>query len=89
VDKPIIPNTFTPNGDGVNDAWEIQYLESYPEVRVDIFNRFGVRVYASIGYNKPWNGTLNGSDLPVGTYYYVIDPKLGIPPYSGWVTILR
>ncbi len=32
---------------------------------------------------------MNGSDLPVGTYYYVIDPKLGIPAYSGWVTILR
>ncbi|MES3019222.1 MAG: PKD domain-containing protein [Bacteroidota bacterium] len=89
VDKPIIPNTFTPNGDGVNDVWEIEYLDSYPEVRVDIFNRFGVRVYASIGYANPWSGTLNGNDLPVGTYYYVIDPKLGIPPYSGWVTILK
>lgn len=89
VDKPIIPNTFTPNGDGVNDVWVIEYLDSYPEVRVDIFNRFGVRVYASIGYTKPWNGTLNGSDLPVGTYYYVIDPKLGIPAYAGWVTILK
>ncbi len=89
VDKPIIPNTFTPNGDGVNDVWEIEYLDSYPEVRVDIFNRFGVRVYASIGYTTPWNGTLNGSDLPVGTYYYVIDPKLGIPAYAGWVTILK
>jgi gliding motility-associated-like protein len=89
VDKPIIRNTFTPNGDGVNDLWEIEYLESYPEVRVDVFNRFGVRVYASVGYTRPWNGTMNGSDLPVGTYYYVIDPKLGIPAYTGWVTILR
>uniref|UniRef100_UPI0039834C7D PKD domain-containing protein n=1 Tax=Daejeonella sp. TaxID=2805397 RepID=UPI0039834C7D len=89
VDKPIIRNTFTPNGDGVNDVWQIEYLESYPEVRVDIFNRFGMRIYASIGYQTPWNGTLNGSDLPVGTYYYVIDPKLSIPVYTGWVTILR
>lgn len=89
VDKPIIRNTFTPNGDGVNDVWEIEYLDSYPEVRVDIFNRFGIRIYASIGYSTPWNGTLNGNDLPVGTYYYVIDPKLGIPVYTGWVTILR
>ena len=89
VDKPIIRNTFTPNGDGVNDVWQIEYLDSYPEVRVDIFNRFGVRIYASIGYKTPWNGTLNGSELPVGTYYYVIDPKLGIPVYTGWVTILR
>lgn len=89
VDKPIIRNTFTPNGDAVNDVWEIEYLESYPEVRVDVFNRFGVRVYASIGYTTPWDGTMKGSNLPVGTYYYVIDPKLGIPVYTGWVTILR
>ena len=89
VDKPIIRNTFTPNGDGVNDVWQIEYLDSYPEVRIDIFNRFGVRIYASIGYEIPWNGTINGSELPVGTYYYVIDPKLGIPVYTGWVTILR
>lgn len=89
VDKPIIRNTFTPNGDGVNDVWQIEYLESYPEVRVDIFNRFGLRIYASIGYETPWNGTLNGEELPVGTYYYVIDPKLSIPVYTGWVTILR
>jgi gliding motility-associated-like protein len=77
VDKPVIRNTFTPNGDGVNDEWEIKYLDSYPEVRVDIFNRFGVKVYASIGYKTPWNGTQN------------IDPKLGMPAYTGWVTILR
>ncbi|WP_276347833.1 PKD domain-containing protein [Daejeonella sp. JGW-45] len=89
VEKPIIRNTFTPNGDGVNDLWLIDYLESYPEVRVDIFNRFGVKVYASIGYTTPWDGNSNGSQLPVGTYYYVIDPKMGLPAYTGWVTILR
>lgn len=89
VEKPIIPNTFTPNGDGVNDAWEIKYLDSYPDVTVDIFNRFGVKVYNSIGYIQPWNGIFNGQDLPVGTYYYVIDPKITLPVFSGWVTILR
>ncbi|MEJ7779082.1 MAG: PKD domain-containing protein [Daejeonella sp.] len=89
VDKPVIRNTFTPNGDGVNDVWEIDYLESYPEVRVDIFNRFGVKVHNSIGYLTPWNGMFNGSELPVGTYYYVIDPKSGLPVYTGWVTVLR
>ncbi len=89
VEKPVIRNTFTPNGDGINDVWAVDYLESYPEVRVDIFNRFGVKVFASIGYTTPWDGTSNGSQLPVGTYYYLIDPKLGLPAYTGWVTILR
>lgn len=89
VEKPIIPNTFTPNGDSVNDLWVIRYLDSYPDVTVNIFNRFGVKVYSSIGYIQPWNGILNGEGLPVGTYYYVIDPKMSIPLFSGWVTILR
>ena len=89
VEKPVIPNTFTPNGDGVNDLWQIKYLESYPGVSVNIFNRFGVKVYGSVGYLQAWNGILNGQGLPVGTYYYAIDPKIGIPVFTGWVTILR
>ena len=89
VEVPVIRNTFTPNGDGVNDIWQIEYLDSYPEVSVNIFNRFGVKIYTSIGYLNPFNGTFNGAELPVGTYYYVIDPKLGFPVYKGWVTILR
>jgi gliding motility-associated-like protein len=89
VEVPVIRNTFTPNGDGVNDSWQIDYLDSYPGVSVNIFNRFGVKVYTSIGYLKPFNGTFNGAELPVGTYYYVIDPRLGLPIYKGWVTILR
>ena len=89
VEKPVIPNTFTPNGDGANDLWQIKYLDSYPNVKVNIFNRFGVRVYGSVGYLQAWNGIFNGQELPVGTYYYVIDPKIGIPVFTGWVTILR
>ncbi len=89
VEKPVIRNTFTPNGDGVNDTWVIDYLESYPDVQVNIFNRFGVQVYSSTGYFTPWDGIFNGQPLPVGTYYYVIDPKMGLPVYKGWVSILR
>lgn len=88
-DMPVFRNTFTPNGDGVNDTWEIDYLESYPDVSVSIYSRYGVRVYISAGYSNPWDGNLNGSPLPAGTYYYVIDPKMGLPIFKGWVTILR
>jgi len=89
LEKPLIPNTFTPNGDGVNDAWKIEYLDSYPNVTVNIFNRYGVRVYASIGYIEPWNGMVNGQAVPVGTYYYVIDPRIALPVFKGWVTVIR
>ncbi len=89
LEKPLIPNTFTPNGDGVNDIWKIEYLDSYPNVTVNVFNRYGVRVYVSIGYIEPWNGMYKGQAVPVGTYYYVIDPRIALPVFKGWVTVIR
>jgi gliding motility-associated-like protein len=86
---PVIPNTFTPNGDGINDTWNIQYLSSYPGNTVQIFTRYGQLVYSSVGYTIPWDGTYKGSQLPVGTYYYIIDPRHGRKPISGFVTIIR
>lgn len=89
LELPAIPNTFTPNGDGANDAWNIKYLDSYPNVSITVFNRYGIKIYSSSGYPTPWNGTFNGHDLPIGTYYYIIDPKMGMAPMAGWVAILR
>jgi gliding motility-associated-like protein len=85
----VVPNVFTPNGDGVNDFWGVKYLESYPNNKVDVYNRFGERVYSSIGYSIPWDGKYNGSYLPPGTYYYIIDPKNGREVIAGNVTIIR
>jgi gliding motility-associated-like protein len=84
-----IPNTFTPNGDGVNDTWDIHDLEYYPKSTVNIFSRWGQKLYSSIGYPIPWDGKYNGAALPVGTYYYVIDLKNGMAVISGWVAIIR
>ena len=84
-----IPNTFTPNGDGVNDFWNIRSLDYYTNCTVQIFNRFGQKLYSSVGYGTPWNGTYNGAALPVGTYYYIINLNDKDKPLSGWVTIVR
>lgn len=89
---PIIPNAFSPNGDRINDTWEIGNLESYPGSSVQVFDRFGKIVYQSnFGYTKPWNGKLlnTGADLPTGTYYYLINPKNGRNTLSGYVTLFR
>lgn len=86
--KVTVPNTFTPNGDGVNDNWDIEALITYPESLTQVFNRYGQMVYQSNGYSKPWDGRQNGKPVPEGTYYYRIDLKNG-QVLSGWVAILR
>jgi len=89
--KPVnIPNAFSPNGDGINDTWIIQNLTDYSGAKVQVFNRYGQLVYSVGSYSNPWDGrSLNGSPLPVGVYYYVIDLQNGFKPLSGSVTILR
>lgn len=89
VTEVKIPNTFTPNGDGINDLWEINALADYPDCTVKIFNRYGTLLYKSTGYGKPWNGTYKSKSLATGAYYYVIDLKDGSKPKSGEVSIIR
>ena len=87
---PVIPNTFTPNGDGINEFWTIQYLDVYPDCKIQVFNRNGQPVYESKGYRAPgWDGTYNGKPIPFGTYYYVIEPGSGRKPITGFVTIIK
>ena len=78
----IIPNAFSPDGDGINDTWTIRgdLNENYPNNKIYIFNRWGVSVFESKGYQNNWNGSNNSnssgnrsSNLPVGTYFYVLD----------------
>ncbi|MFT3935382.1 MAG: PKD domain-containing protein [Chitinophagaceae bacterium] len=84
-----VPNAFSPNGDGINDTWVILYLDSYPDCTVDVYNRYGQPVFHSTGYNRPWDGRVNGQALPIGTYYWIINPKSGRGPVNGSVTIIR
>ncbi|HEX8020405.1 gliding motility-associated C-terminal domain-containing protein [Mucilaginibacter sp.] len=85
----IIPNAFTPNGDGKNDTWDIINLGNYTQSTVNVFSRWGQKVFSAIGYPTPWNGTYKGTVLPAGTYYYVVDPKNGQPIFTGWLVIIR
>ncbi|MEO1653705.1 MAG: gliding motility-associated C-terminal domain-containing protein, partial [Bacteroidota bacterium] len=89
------PNVFTPNGDGVNDLWEVPLLNSFETARIQIFNRWGDRVFESTGYNVPWDGTFNGNPVANSTYYYVIElnPEPTVrplrPEISGSITVTR
>ncbi|WP_316818893.1 gliding motility-associated C-terminal domain-containing protein, partial [Pedobacter nyackensis] len=82
-----IPNTFTPNGDGKNDNFLIKGLESYDDVSLFVYNRWGDEVYRSNNYKNEWNG--NG--LNDGTYFYVLKLKKGKAEETrrSWVMIKR
>ncbi|PJJ79008.1 T9SS type B sorting domain-containing protein [Mucilaginibacter auburnensis] len=83
-----IPNTFTPNGDGINDIWDITNLDSYNNITVTVFNRNGTTVYFSNGYAVSWDGSYKGSTVPVGTYYYIIT-GVKTKPLAGYVSVIR
>ncbi len=70
-----LPNTITPNNDGVNDVWNIPEIGRYPTSEVYIYNRWGNEVFKSTGYRQPWDGSRNGELLPTGSYFYIIDYK--------------
>jgi gliding motility-associated-like protein len=84
-----IPNAFSPNGDGIHDTWNIENLKDYPGATVEVFNRYGQKVFQSNGYSVPWDGRYNGAVLPFATYYYVITLRNGFAPITGSITIVR
>lgn len=85
----VVPNSFSPNGDGINDLWVIPNLAEYPGMTVEVYNRYGQMVYQSVGYGRPWDGTAKGQALPFATYYYIITLKNGYAPLTGTVTIVK
>lgn len=83
-----IPNAFTPNGDGLNDTWEIETLAAYPGAEVKIYNRFGQMVFNNNGKNIAWDGKFKGSPLTSGAYVYIIDLKNNTPLVKGVLYIV-
>ncbi len=72
-----IPEGFSPNGDNVNDNFFIKGINTYEVNTLTIYNRWGNKVYEASPYNNDWDGknmygVSIGNDLPVGTYFYII-----------------
>lgn len=82
-------NTITPNGDGINDDWILSSISNYPSSKIEIYNRYGQKVFQSRGYGTPFNGLVNGIELPSGTYYYTIELRSGCNIVKGALTIIR
>lgn len=79
-----VPNVFTPNGDGINDVFQIDNIELLAW-RLEIYNRWGRRVYESDAYRNDWRG----EGLPAGVYYYGLSNAQTKRFLKGWVQILR
>lgn len=84
---------FTPNGDGINDTWEINNIQFYPNATVWVYSRWEREVFrAENGYQNDWGGVYknNKEPLPDGSYFYVIDTDgNGSADLSGWIYITR
>lgn len=93
VGPPInIPNTFTPNGDLINDLWLLAGIQRFEGALVTVYDRWGQQLFKSLGYTQPWDGTNGGKKLPTATYYYVIELNsldVDIPPITGSVTLIH
>jgi gliding motility-associated-like protein len=86
-----IANTITPNGDDRNDTWKIDEAAAYPNIEIEIFDRWGKLVWKSTrGYSVEWDGkNMNGRNLPMDSYFYVIHLNDGSDQITGTITIMR
>lgn len=90
----VVPDAFSPNGDGVNDTYVIQGLDYYPENKFQVFNRWGSKVYERNPYRNTWDGTSEGkanmgTDLPESTYYFILDPGNDKEVITGYIYLRR
>jgi gliding motility-associated-like protein len=85
----VVPNTFTPNADGINDYWTIKGISDFPDVVVQIFTRYGQKVFESKGYSQPFDGTYSNAKLPPGVYYYIINLNANCSLIAGSLTLIR
>jgi gliding motility-associated-like protein len=89
LDEIEIYNTFTPNGDGINDTWGVPQLAFYSGVRIQVFEKSGERVFYTENPQIRWNGTFDGKHMPIGSYYWVLEVRETGDIKRGILNLLR
>ncbi|MCM0059334.1 MAG: gliding motility-associated C-terminal domain-containing protein [Algoriphagus sp.] len=84
-----IYNTFTPNGDRFNDTWGVPEIRFYEGARISVYEKGGARVFYTENPDVRWDGTYNGKEMPVGSYYWVIQLEETGETRRGIVNLLR
>ena len=94
-DLVFVPNSFSPNGDGINDVLDIIGIENYPKYNIKIYDRWSSLVFETSNDVKMWNGKSNtefistSGDVPEGTYFYVLRLEEAVDPFTGFIVIKR
>lgn len=88
-ENSLLPNAFSPNGDGINDKWQLPPGYDCDKCFVKVFDRYGNTVFSSKGYHQFWDGTCNGKPVPAGVYYYYIKNSMQPLPLTGSLTVIR
>lgn len=85
--KPV--TLFTPNGDGTNERFYVGNIDEYPDCKVTVYNRYGTEVFSAKPYLNDWKGEYEGTALPAGTYYYIIECDGRPDRFDGPITLMR
>ncbi|MCS4435049.1 gliding motility-associated C-terminal domain-containing protein [Aquiflexum gelatinilyticum] len=82
-------NVFSPNGDNINDTWGVPEMRFYEGVRIQVFDRGGVRMFITTDPDQKWDGTENGNPVPVGTYFWTIEVQETGEIRKGMLNVLK
>lgn len=85
----VVNNSFSPNGDGVNDSWGVPGIRFYEGARISVYDNVGSRLFYTEIPDQGWDGTFNGKQLPVGTYFWTIEIRETGEMRRGTLNVIR
>jgi gliding motility-associated-like protein len=85
----VVNNSFSPNGDGINDSWGVPGIRFFEGARISVYDNVGSRLFYTESPDQGWDGTFNGKQLPVGTYFWTIEIRETGELRRGMLNLIR